>query len=156
MSNKRARNDAHKSAARRERYKDEPRITGDKMTPAQIASLTARLTFDPATGCLLWTGSLNDDGYGQVVWRGKKYLVHRLWYEHIKQAPIEDGLELDHTCECRACAWHGEPVTHAENIRRVKARDALPLPLFAYPYRLIRDEKWNMAHLESIQREDAA
>ncbi len=61
------------------------------------------------SGCLIWLGALNEDGYGP----------HRLAYETFV-GPIPAGLEIDHLCRVRCCinVLHMEPITHAENVRR--------------------------------------
>lgn len=75
-------------------------------------------------GCLIWTGHLNHDGYGQMLIDKKVGMkqAHRVAYE-IFIGPIPKGLELDHLCRVRECVnpAHMEPVTHAENVRRGKA-----------------------------------
>lgn len=65
--------------------------------------------------CILWTGPVNEDGYGK--W-GSKLAHRRVWENEV--GPIPEGLELDHLCEVRLCIniKHLEPVTHAENLRR--------------------------------------
>lgn len=57
---------------------------------------------DPETGCILWTGSRNTGGYGQVRWRGDVWLVHRAaWMaEH---GPIPANLCVLHRCDVRPC-----------------------------------------------------
>lgn len=77
-------------------------------------------------GCWLWTGSLNEQGYGQVSYEGSMTHVHALLYKLLK-GPVPEGKELDHfECQVRRCANpdHVEPVTHAENVRRGKAGQA--------------------------------
>jgi hypothetical protein len=52
--------------------------------------------------CWLWTGAVNQDGYGQIRSSGKLVTVHRLSYEtHV--GPIPKGFEVDHTCLVRNC-----------------------------------------------------
>lgn len=99
-------------------------------------NLLRRLRFDPPssmpTGCITWTGMVNDDGYGMLSVKGKMRYCHRAAYELLR-GPIPDGLELDHLCHgadnscpggrsCphRACCnpGHMEPVTTAENGQR--------------------------------------
>jgi hypothetical protein len=68
-----------------------------------------------ASGCWLWQGYLNADGYGSLGHRA----AHRLYYErHVGAIP--PGLTLDHTCGVRSCVNpdHLEPVTQGENVRR--------------------------------------
>src|SRR4051812_35687163 len=78
---------------------------------------------EPMSGCWLWTGALNYNGYGTYSWAEEDgrhtYLAHRLVYI-IERGPIPDGLQLDHLCRLRCCVNpdHLEPVTSGENARR--------------------------------------
>lgn len=74
---------------------------------------------DASGDCWEWTGSKRQLGYGQVMYRGKAWPVHRLVWTALV-GPIVDGLELDHLCRNESCCNpdHLEPVTHAENLRR--------------------------------------
>jgi len=82
------------------------------------AALAARSRVDDS-GCVLWTRSLNGDGYAQLNVDGRQLLVHRLAYE-LAHGPIQAGLVLDHRCRVRHClnVAHLAPVTQAENLRR--------------------------------------
>lgn len=106
------------------------------MTRSRIANkLLNSYEIDPDTGCWLYTGYLNADGYGQVFVDGKMERVHRISHEIFKGA-IPEGFEVDHTChnadpDClggatcphRRCfnPEHIESVEGLENIRRGKA-----------------------------------
>lgn len=78
-------------------------------------------------GCWIWTGAINENGYGIMNFGGNKY-VHRLMYEYWTGEPIPPGHEVDHVrergCVRRDCVnpSHLECVTKAENVRRAKAR----------------------------------
>lgn len=76
-----------------------------------------------ANGCWVWTGCLNDAGYGVISYRMAWQRVHRLSYELMVGA-IPEGLVIDHLCFNRACfnPAHLEPVTDAENVRRAARR----------------------------------
>lgn len=76
--------------------------------------------------CWLWTGSLNEHGYGKFMLmrisehgRRAPMKAHRYAYESLR-GPIPEGLEPDHLCINPPCInrWHQEPVTHQENMMR--------------------------------------
>lgn len=75
------------------------------------------------SGCWLWDGFVNPNGYGQrtvrVQGRNRTIQAHRLAYE-LFVGPVPIGLELDHLCRTRSCVRpdHLEAVSHAENVRR--------------------------------------
>jgi len=70
-------------------------------------------------GCLLWTGSLNTNGYPRIRIDGHlRSVISFLWERaHGKPPP---GWEPDHLCRTRRCInlSHLELVTHQENCRR--------------------------------------
>jgi hypothetical protein len=70
-----------------------------------------------------WTGWANDAGYPYVHNDGRDQPAYRVVYE-LLVGPIPDGLELDHLCVTPMYVRpeHMEPVTHAENQRRIAAR----------------------------------
>jgi len=67
---------------------------------------------DRSTGCWIWTGKKDKDGY--PLEQGRR--VYRRLYEQ-RKGPIPEGLELDHLCKRRACVRpeHLEPVTRSQN-----------------------------------------
>ncbi len=71
---------------------------------------------DKTTTCWLWTGRLNWRGYGEISVKNKFVKAHRYAYEFL-EAPIPEGLEIDHLCRVRNCVNpdHLEAVTHKEN-----------------------------------------
>ena len=136
---------------RRLSLRGEARLSGDKLTQAQVDLLMSKIAETPS-GCWEWTATRNAAGYGVIVWGTKCYKPHRLIYEWASGAPVADGLEVDHLCRCRGCCnpAHLEAVTKAENLRRRQCRDAAPLP---FAWRLARDAALNLAHLMSIEAE---
>lgn len=80
---------------------------------------------EPMSGCWLWTGAIDYDGYGaftSATFRNGKYVqvrAHRFAYETFRGV-IPDGLVIDHLCRTPGCVNpdHLEPVTQAENHRR--------------------------------------
>lgn len=81
--------------------------------------LKARFAVDES-GCWLWTGVLDGNGYGCVqlaAYRNRG--AHRVAYEAFS-GPIAEGLQLDHLCRTRRCVnpAHLEQVTSRENTLR--------------------------------------
>jgi hypothetical protein len=73
--------------------------------------------------CWTFDSWCNDAGYPYVRWEGRDQPAHRVVYTLVTGEPV-DGLELDHLCRNPACVnpAHEEPVTHAENQRRIAKR----------------------------------
>lgn len=71
------------------------------------------------SGCWLWTGSLNNKGYGQF----NGNYAHRKSYEmHV--GPIPEGMNVLHRCDTPSCVrpshlWAGSQL---ENIRDAKSK----------------------------------
>lgn len=112
---------------------------GQHVSREWIAGRIARLFIpEPNTGCWLWLGALDRDGYGTVQAPGNsgKRRAHRFVYE-FHCAPIAKNLQLDHRCHVRSCVNpdHLRPATAAENIaaapRHVGKRAACPA---GHPY----------------------
>lgn len=112
-----------------DRLSTPPVCKGDKMGPIDsIARFWGHVDLSgpipnarPDLGaCWLWTGSLNNGGYGRhYITRRTQVAAHRLSYE-LNVGPIPDGLTIDHLCKVQRCVnpQHLEPVTMAENILR--------------------------------------
>lgn len=89
------------------------------MLPDRIEELIFRI---PESGCWIWMGELNRNGYGRVAFGGARRMVYRIMYILLVRA-IPDALHLDHLCRVRCCCnpSHLEPVTPRENTLRGKA-----------------------------------
>jgi len=53
--------------------------------------------------CLIWTGHINEDGYGQLKRNYKTYRAHRYAWELIN-GTIPQGMLVCHVCDNRKCA----------------------------------------------------
>src|SRR5215472_9435079 len=88
-----------------------------------IDELFDRFIFpEPNSGCWIWMGFVNENGYGKVVRpsiRKSPIAAHRYAFEKVK-GEIPSGLDLDHLCRVRCCVNpdHLEPVTRSINCLR--------------------------------------
>jgi hypothetical protein len=93
--------------------------------PARWLYRIAQQITPGGNGCWIWTGALDEDGYGQfavIDGPGAKTgtSAHRAsWLAHVGDIP-EVYLELDHLCRNRTCVnpWHLELVTNQVNKER--------------------------------------
>lgn len=96
------------------------------MNNKQIARFFAKTIPEPNSGCLLWLGSHNWQGYGMVcvktVGCGMSYAHRIAWL--MRHGPIPDGLFVCHTCDVRCCVNpdHLYLGTHADNMRDMARR----------------------------------
>lgn len=69
--------------------------------------------------CWLWTGQLDQEGYGKVTFVRQGTSTHRLSFR-IFRGEVPKGFQLDHLCRVRNCfnPFHLEIVTALENVRR--------------------------------------
>lgn len=90
--------------------------------PDPVERVLSRVEID-TSGCWLWSGKLDRDGYAHVFFDGANRMAHRVVYE-IVVGPIPAGLTLDHVrawgCAHRHCVNpdHLEPVPHGVNTMR--------------------------------------
>ena len=68
---------------------------------------------DPNSGCHLWRGGIEPDGYGIYRVRGKSMRAHRAVWSVLRR-PIMDETILHHTCGVRKCV----NVDHMELLTR--------------------------------------
>lgn len=142
-ADRRARNAANPERAREykrldwerngEKYRAQATARRDarRTTPKRIFGDTDRRFWSyvqKTDTCWLWTGALDETGYGVFNMgaeaNGRTRLAHVWAYERFV-GPTPEGLELDHVkangCTHRNCVnfeSHLEPVTHQENMRR--------------------------------------
>lgn len=82
------------------------------------------------SGCWIWTGPKDPDGYGKTWWQGAaNRRVHRVVYTNMI-GPIKDGYHILHKCDNPSCAnpdhlWQG---THLENMQDAKQKGRKYVP----------------------------
>lgn len=99
--------------------------------------LLRQVTIDPVSGCWLWTGAKDLNGYGRMRFYGRTILVHRFAFE-LWNGPL-DGAQVDHRChdpllctvpfaDCPhhacVCPDHLAASTNAENSSPGRSRSA--------------------------------
>jgi len=72
---------------------------------------------EPNSGCVLWTGYCNQDGYGKLRIHKIQRPVHRLAWE-VASGPIPAGFCVCHRCDVPSCINldHLFLGTHADNM----------------------------------------
>lgn len=74
------------------------------------------------TGCILWQGPVNHNGYPRVFYRTKRSTLTRLMYR-IKVGPIPEGMHVCHKCDVRNCInyehlWLGTNQDNMDDMNR--------------------------------------
>jgi hypothetical protein len=84
----------------------------------------AKWEADPATGCNVWTGCRNSDGYGQFRDGGGMRLAHRVAWELAHGQDPDVRLVMHLACDNPACVnvEHLGIGTHADNMRDMVAK----------------------------------
>lgn len=90
---------------------------------------------EPNSGCWLWFGAANREGYGRFHVGRRLLLAHRVAYEALVAA-IPDGMHMDHRCRTPHCCnpAHVEPVTPLANWERGLAPSRLAIQRNACKY----------------------
>ena len=76
------------------------------------------VTYEPNSGCWLWTGRANSSGYGVIPAGNQRLLAHRQAYL-LYRGTIPDGLLVLHSCDQPACCCpdHLRVGTNLDNMR---------------------------------------
>lgn len=84
---------------------------------SRAVPVLSRYEVNEITGCWLWIGYVNKDGYA----RADAQNAHRVFYEH-HIGPVPAGYDVDHLCKRRNCVnpEHLEAVSERENLRRTR------------------------------------
>lgn len=88
------------------------------MRVRDLEGLISRLIFDENSGCWVWQGTTNRNGYGRFRRNKKTVLVHREVYEQFFGA-VPEGLIVMHSCDNPPCCSPGHLIagTHKDNAR---------------------------------------
>ena len=64
--------------------------------------ISEKITYEPTSGCWLWTGGLSSYGYAAMQINKMQRLVHKIMFERCN-GEVPDGGILCHTCNVRSC-----------------------------------------------------
>lgn len=90
--------------------------------PPLVERFWDKVSPEPMSGCWLWIGATNEDGYGRIIPGGadskKPRLAHRVSF-HLFRGPIPNGREINHKCRVRCCVNpdHLEAVTRTQHLK---------------------------------------
>ena len=70
--------------------------------PTAVTRFNKKIEPEPMSGCFLWTGSVNQEGYGKFRFNGASRLASRVAWQ-LSVGAIPDGLYVCHKCDNRAC-----------------------------------------------------
>src|SRR5215831_9353984 len=86
-----------------------------------LQNIFSRTIRDEESGCLLYMGALDKDGYPKISYQGRMRLGSHVVYEMI-HGTISEG-EIDHICHVRRCVepTHLRALPHRDNIIHIKA-----------------------------------
>lgn len=97
---------------------------------SELYRLVSRLVTITDSGCWIYGGWDNGNGYKKIRFRGECTYVHRAAYEIFHRKKLRADIELDHECCNRSCAnpAHLVPMKHKRNSqlrsRRKRVRES--------------------------------
>lgn len=93
------------------------------MAEAKVEWFYQRVDQSDLSGCWLWTGGINNRGYGTMSFNGKSMLVHRFSYL-MTNGEIPDGLFILHSCDNPLCIHPGHlhAGTQKQNQQEMQSR----------------------------------
>lgn len=98
-----------------------PRRGTPRVYPLSVEQrLQQRIAYEPNSGCWLWMGRMDRNGYGVMINRGRLLWAHRAAWQ-VWRGEIPDGMRICHRCDTPACI---NPDHHFLGTQRDNIRDA--------------------------------
>ena len=89
------------------------------MDAKRVLDVVGRMSVPaPPSGCVLWLGSVNGNGYGKLCLDGKRTDAHRAAWA-ARHGDIPRGMRVLHSCDVRSCVadHHHFLGTQGDNVR---------------------------------------
>jgi hypothetical protein len=82
-----------------------------------LPNIFSKTIRDNASGCLLYMGRLDENGYARISCQGKNRIGSDAVYEMV-HGTLPEGYEVDHICHIRRCVepTHLRLLTHRLNV----------------------------------------
>lgn len=95
--------------------------------PSDLYRFFKQSSPEPNTGCWLWSGPINGQGYGLFMGEQRQQLAHRWSFTAFGGVFHEKRETVDHTCGQPLCVnpAHLEAVSRSENSRRMLQNRAM-------------------------------
>lgn len=99
-----------------EQLAERPWIGRNQFDGALLSERFLEKTRRDSSGCLIWIGAVNANGYGTLIVDGKIETASRVSYQ-LFVGPIPPGALIRHKCDVRACVEpaHLHPGSDADN-----------------------------------------
>lgn len=125
---------------------------GQNLTHWTMHEVRLRCVEDDDTGCLIWRGTLNSQGYPCASVNGKTVLIRRLVYFDLMGRRRTEGLRVTTKCRSKVCLSEHCLVgkTFSEILKRSFADRVERDPLYLRRYQLI-PKKTGRGRLERAQ-----
>lgn len=95
------------------------RLSGEPLRGPRVGLFLSKCCPEPNTGCTIWLGWTNSDGYG-IFGNGRfgSAVAHRWAYENIARRTVPEGYVVHHKCHNRWCVNvdHLEAIPRLENV----------------------------------------
>lgn len=90
-----------------------------------LESLLENTAWIPFCGCQIWLGSVNPNGYGTILHKGRKYYTHRRAKMFSIGRELSKGELVLHKCDTHSCCnpAHLYVGTHLDNTRDMIERN---------------------------------